>query len=90
MNHSIAALPDKFIQDGTESQVMARSAHWSILKQDRSGSIRYSVWPITQDGEQEYVIDLDRQEVYGYKFDRFDDAVNLFARLLSHQVTVAA
>ena len=90
MSQSIAVLPDKFIQDGIESEVMARSKHWSILKQDHNGTILFEVWPITQDGEQEYVINLDREEVRGYAFDRFDDAVNAFARLLTHKVTVAA
>jgi hypothetical protein len=90
MNRSIAALADKFIQDGIESQVMARSAHWSILKQDRNGTILFAVWPISKDEEQEFVINLERQEVYGYAFDRFDDAVNAFARVLTHKVTLAA
>jgi hypothetical protein len=90
MSQSIAALPDKFIQDGIESEVMARSRHWSILKQDRNGNIIFSVWPISKDEEQEYVVNLEREEVRGYSFQRWDDAVNLFAELLGHKVTVAA
>jgi hypothetical protein len=90
MSQSIAVLPEKFIQDDIESEVMARTKHWSILKQDRNGAILFAVWPISSDGEQEYVINLDREEVRGYAFDRFDDAVNLFARVLTHKVAVAA
>jgi hypothetical protein len=87
---SIEPLPEKFITpDGTEHEVMARSTHWSILKQDRNGSIRFAVWPITVLEEQEVAVDLEQQEVYGYAFQRFDDAVNLFARLLTHSAVAA-
>jgi hypothetical protein len=91
MSQSIAALPDKFLtQAGTECEVMARSRHWSILRQDRNGSVRFSVWPVRILDHQEVAVDLKLNEVYGYSFQDFDDAVNLLAKLLTHSDTVSA
>jgi hypothetical protein len=88
---SIQKLPDKFLSpDGeTSSEVMVKSKTWGLLKQDRNGVVRFVVWPIREIDGQEVAIDLDWNEVPGYSFHRFEEAVHLFAELLTHSVVAA-
>ncbi len=84
---SIEALPEKFInEDGIEHEIIARSKHWSILRQDKGGSIRFVVSPVVEREGREMIVNMEREEIRGYDFPNLDGAVNLFAKLMTHQV----